>query len=437
MAAGYTRVTLVGSQRRVDVVLPSAEPVGRLLPEALRVTAEPATDPPRLRSLATLDGRVLDSDESLGDADVPDGAVLRVVGLAEAPPPPVVLDITEEVTDELAQRSLLWGPGARQWVCAATASAAAVLVVHVMAPRLDDPALTTLAVAVAAGLLLLGAIVARAVAASAGTACILAGATVGLYAAVLLPDTIGLVTGAVAGVSAVTAVVLGLATTLGRGGIVGGGIGLLLLALWAGVERTLPLDQSATVLAVVSLLLIGVLPRAALVLSGLTALDDARARDETVGRRDVVTAIAAAHRGLALATVAAAVSAAVAGLLLARDGGRWTIPLAVLLTVALGIRTRSFPLVSEVVALLTAGAVVLGGLTAAWLRAEPDAALIVAGLLAAAVALAVIRPLLRPAEPLLARARRLTDRVEALTIVAALPVAVGVSGVYGQLLRSF
>ena len=35
-AGTQTRVTLVGRRRRVDVVVPSGEPVGRLLPEALR-----------------------------------------------------------------------------------------------------------------------------------------------------------------------------------------------------------------------------------------------------------------------------------------------------------------------------------------------------------------------------------------------------------------
>ena len=36
-AARYSRVTLVGARRRIDLVVPSTEPVGTLLPDLLRL----------------------------------------------------------------------------------------------------------------------------------------------------------------------------------------------------------------------------------------------------------------------------------------------------------------------------------------------------------------------------------------------------------------
>ena len=60
-----SRVTLVGERRRVDLVLPSREPVGVLLPEVMRLLDDRVADRPELRHLVTADGSALDPGASL------------------------------------------------------------------------------------------------------------------------------------------------------------------------------------------------------------------------------------------------------------------------------------------------------------------------------------------------------------------------------------
>jgi hypothetical protein len=114
-SAGLSRVTVVGDRRRVDVVLPSDEPVGRLLPDVLRLLDDPVAAPPMLRHLVTADGTVLPQEATLATAAVPDGAVLRLVRAQDAPPAPVVHDVTDEVADDLDLRGWRWRPAARRW----------------------------------------------------------------------------------------------------------------------------------------------------------------------------------------------------------------------------------------------------------------------------------------------------------------------------------
>jgi hypothetical protein len=231
-------------------------------------------------------------------------------------------------------------------------------------------------------------------------------------------------------------VLLGLTSPLGRVGVVGGGLGLVLAAAWgAGVAGALAPERQAAIMAVASIVLLGLLPRVALTASGLTALDDRGTAGEEVGRQDAVAAIAAAHRGLSIATVASAASAALAGLLLAGAPSRWTVALAIALVVVLASRARVFPLVAEVAALLAAASAVLAGLLALWLDRAGIAGPLAAVLGLVTVALVVLG--VEFPEHVRARFRRHGDRLEAVAVVAAVPLAIGVFGTYGQLLETF
>ncbi|HEV3505381.1 MAG TPA: type VII secretion integral membrane protein EccD, partial [Actinomycetes bacterium] len=194
-------------------------------------------------------------------------------------------------------------------------------------------------------------------------------------------------------------------------------------------------ERLAATMAVASIVLLGLLPRVALTASGLTALDDRRAAAGEVARQDAVAAMAAAHRSLSVATVATAASSALAGVLLAAAPSRWTVTLALALVVVLASRARVYPLVAEVAALFAAAGAVVAALLALWLdragAATPVAALL-ALLAAALVVLAVEFP-----EHVRARFRRLADRLEAVAVLAAIPLAIGVFGTYAQLLDTF
>jgi hypothetical protein len=209
-----------------------------------------------------------------------------------------------------------------------------------------------------------------------------------------------------------------------------------LAAAWgAGVAAGLPPERLAAVMGVASIVLLGLLPRVALTASGLTALDDRRTAGEEVGRRDAVAAIAAAHRGLSIATVATAASTALAGVLLAGAPSRWTVPLALALVVVLASRARVYPLVAEVAALLAAAGTVLAALLALWLDRSGLAGPLAAVLALIAVGLVVLG--VEFPEHVRARFRRHGDRLEAVAVLAAVPLAIGVFGTYGKLLSTF
>jgi type VII secretion integral membrane protein EccD len=436
----YSRVTLVGARRRIDLVLPSTEPVGSLLPDLLVMVGDEAASPPRARQLIGADGEVLAPDVTLAEARVRDGAVLRLVAQHDVPPAPVVHDVIEEVSDDTDVRAWRWGPVARRWTVTFGVVAGCLLLAWMLARAVPSEPLAADVLTVAAFGLLGGGIVAGRVREPAGTALILGGGAVALAASWTATGVVGWpqharLVAAAAVLGAVT-VLLGLTSPLGRVGVVGGGLALVLAAAWgAGVAAALAPERLAAVMAVASVVLLGLLPRVALTASGLTALDDRRTAGEEIGRQDTVAAIDGAHRSMSIATVATTASSALAGVLLAGAPSRWTVPLALALIVVLASRARVFPLVVEVAALLAAAGAVLATLLALWLDRSGVAGPVAAVLVLVAVGL-VVTAVDFP-EHVRARFRRLGDRLEAVAVLAAVPLAIGVFGTYGQLLATF
>jgi type VII secretion integral membrane protein EccD len=440
MNVPYSRVTLVGDRRRVDLVLPSTEPVGSLMPDLLALVGDEVQAPPRARQLVGAGGQVLALDATLADAEVQDGAVLRLVTQHDAPPAPVVHDVIEEVSDDRDEHAWRWGPVARRWTLTAAVVAACLAVAWLLLRGPWSEPRTAQALAVVA--LTLGAcgLVAGWLREPPATALVLGGGAVGVVSTWTAMGAAGepfvgrLVVAAA--VAAAVTVLLGLVSPLGRVGVVGGGLGLGLAAAWgAGLSSGLASDRLAAVMAVASVVLLGLLPRVALTTSGLTSLDDRRTAGHEVARRDAVAAIEATHRGLSVAVVATAASTALAGHLLLTAPTRWTVLLAVACGVVLAGRARIYPLVAQVAALLAAGGWILLGLLAVWQdragTAGPLAA-VLALLVTVLVALGV-----EPVEHVRARLRRLGDHLETVAVVAAVPLAMGVFGIYGRLLDTF
>lgn len=439
-------MTLVGERQRVDLVLPSQEPIGRLLPDVMRLLGDRVDAQPMLRHLVTADGSALAHDSTLESAGVPDGAVLRLVRVEDAPSAPVVHDVTDEAADDLDVRAWRWRPASRQ-VVAGVATVGWALVAGVLA-RGEFPASRVGAglLAVAALSALGGALFGRAARRTslAATLIVTSGA-MGVFGAWSLGDAYvwsGAVRlAAVAGAVVVALALSGWFSPLGRGGLVGAAALAGCVVCWevalavqssGGAAET---AQAAALLVVVSVVVLGVLPRLALMASGLSGIDDRRSGGVSVSRYQVSSALAATHRGLALATVVVGVSAAVAGVLVLRAASVWTVLLAVAVAVVLALRARAFPLTAEVVALLVASAVVAVRLV--WVWAEQAGA---AGPLAVLVAFAIV-PLavlvVQPAEHVRVRLRRAGDLVESVGVIALLPLTIGVFGVYGRLLDTF
>lgn len=438
---GYSRVTVIGAVRRVDLVLPSDEPLGLLLPDLIELLHEPVGRPPRLRQLLDGTGEALPPEGTLASTGVLDGDVLRMVGVDDSPPAPIVHDVTEEVAEDLDGRPGRWSPVVRRWsatlVAAVLAGAGLPLARAVLPGRSGLVGLAVVAV--------LGAVAGVALSRwrePAGTAVLLCVAVVALYDGWALGVAQRWPAGGrwllLAGVLSVLVALLGATTPLGRGGVVGGGVGAGLVALWGGgALARMPADRIAGVLAVVAVILLGLLPRLALTAAGLVRLDDLRMAGNDVARRDVRVALAGAHRGLVLAVCGVAGSAALSGWLLAARPTPWSIALACLLALLVASRGRTYPLIGEVLATWVCTAAIGAALLDVWLRrtAGPP----VAPLVAVATGLVATLSLVAwtPSEHVLARARRLADRVEALLVIALVPVTIGVLGTYGRLLHTF
>ncbi|MFE3860913.1 type VII secretion integral membrane protein EccD [Streptomyces goshikiensis] len=442
--AQLSRVTLVGERRRADMVLPSDIPIGQLLPDILLLLDDRAASRPLTRQLMTSGGSALPQDSTLASAGIADGAVLRLVRTHSAPPAPVVHDVTDLVADDLDLRAWRWRPAARR-ACAGVATIAFAVTAGLLARRefaLDALAGALLAVTLV--LLVAGALGARIGQGNRGlaTALLLASGGLGVLTAWTAadahhwPGAVRLT--AVAGALVVTLVVLGYFSPLGRGGLIGAGAIAAITAGWEGVAAVQ--DDPArlgAVMALFSVVLLGLLPRLALMASGLTALDDKRSAGTSVSRHQVGNALAATHRGLALATIATAVSAAAAGWLLTLAGkpSVWTVLLPSLVAVVLLSRARAFPLIAEVVALLGAAAVLLVRLVVLWIQHGGGGGALVVLCLAAVLSLLGLA--VQPPEHVRVRLRRSADLVESIGMVGLFPLAVGVFGVYGQLLDKF
>ncbi|QEU97809.1 type VII secretion integral membrane protein EccD [Streptomyces kanamyceticus] len=441
-----SRVTLVGEQRRVDLVLPSQEPIGLLLPEVLRLLGDQVGAKPMLRHLVTADGSALAHDSTLESAGVPDGAVLRLVRAEDAPSTPVVHDVTDEAAGDLDVRAWRWRPAVRRVVAGLTTVLWALVAGVLARGEFGPEAVGNSLLGVGTALGLVGIVLGRARRLGLAATLIVTAGGLGVLGTWTLGEAhawsgAALLAGTAVSV-AVALLLLGWFSPLGRGALIGAGAlaGCLVaweavIALQVGARTETGQARVGAVLVVVSVVVLGVLPRLALMASGLSGLDDRRAGGASVSRYRVGTALTATHRGLAIATVVLAVSAAAAGVLVLRAPTVWTVLLAVVAALVLALRARAFPLVTEVTGLFATAAVVTVALMVVWLGRSAAV-----GPLAVMVALALI-PLVvlavEPAEHVRVRLRRMGDVLESVGVIAMLPLAIGVFGVYGRLLDTF
>ncbi|MBT2509843.1 type VII secretion integral membrane protein EccD [Streptomyces sp. ISL-98] len=441
-----SRVTLVGDRRRIDLVLPSDEPVGRLLPEVIRLLGDRVAAQPMLRQLVTTDGSVIAQESTLAAAEVPDGAVLRLVRVEDIPSASVVHDVTDEVAEDLGVRAWRWRPATRR-VTAGIVTVGLVVTAAMLA-RAGFSAAVVGAVLPFAALVLAvgGALAGRLGNRGLATTLIASSGALAVLGAWWLADAHGWSgsgrLAGVAGAGALMLLLLGWFSPLGRGGLIGAGAVAVSAVGWevvaavqSGAGTAVQQARLGTVLAVASVVVLGVLPRLALMAAGLTRLDDTRSGGASVSRHQVATALAAAHRGLALTTVVMAVSAGAAGLLVVREPRAWTVTLASVVAMVLLLRARAFPLVAEVVVLLAVGLALVVRLAMLWLEhsaAYGPIVLVVGLAVAGLVVLAV-----EPAEHVRVRLRRIGDLAESVGVVVLFPLAIGVYGVYGRLLDTF
>ncbi len=432
----FTRLTVVGSARKAELVVPDDEALGGLIPRLMELLEEPTGPVARPLALVRSTGEQVDAARSAAEQSLHDGELLRLVRSDDAPPPPEVADVTDVVGDTYADRRGRWSGTARHAVAATTLGAiTCVALLAVPAPPTSTLVLLVAGTAIAVLLGRLGrrwpAIAATAVAAGAAPAAASAAlAAVGIPAAPLtwLPVAAALVW-AVLG--------FGVGFGLGRrpavpGSVVGAGLALLPIAL--SVLRLGP-EQLLAVTAAAATVICGLLPWYALSASGLTGLDDQVLAGRPSRRRHVLRTVDEAYRSLSWSAVAVALPLGASAALLVSLEQPFAVALGVAVTVLIALRTRAFPLIIQQVPLcLAAVAATVTGILARGPVFGPSG---VAVSLVGFAVLVAVGAGVRPADHLRARLRRIGNFVEAVLVIALIPLVLGVFGVYADLLGAF
>jgi type VII secretion integral membrane protein EccD len=433
----FTRLTVIGSARKADLVVPNDEVVTGLMPRLMDLLDEPTGSVVRPLTLVRSTGEQLDVGLTIADQQVPDGELLRLVRSDDAPPPPEVADVTDVLGETLRDRAGLWSTFARELTGAVAMS---VLSCALAAQLGTGPAPLVVAVVL---LSTTAAIVGRAslrwicVAATAAALGVAAAAAWQFSSALNFAPALRF-SAAVLGFAVLGWICLGLGFGQGMrsrpawwGSLVGvilAAVPLILVALgWVP-------EEAAAVTAAVSIIVCGVLPRVALAASGLTGLDDQVLEGHPRRRDEVSLTVNDAYRLLSWVTFAVAVPVSVSSALLLASDDLWAVGVGSAVIIVSALRTRAFPLAVQQMAIWSAVlAGLLGGLVGQPRLDGPVVAAILAGL----SVLVMIMVLVRPAAHQRAFLRRLGNGIEALAVIALIPLLLGMFGIFSDLLRAF
>ncbi|MEU3846277.1 type VII secretion integral membrane protein EccD [Micrococcus terreus] len=450
MPSPYTRVSLIGQRRNADALLPSDTPVGALLPQILDLLDDRPQEGLGTKLLVRTSGETVDPEQTFAEAEVLDGERLSVVSQTEAPPAPIVYDLNDAVTDATESVRGRWSELYRYLICGVIAALGTWFAVHGLLDLYAQDTRAWIELGLGAVLLIAGASVAapgrmRAVAGTLiGTGVLFAGT--GLWNLDLPQEWLLPAYGALAAVGmGLLGFVVRRPLAMFMAAAITGGLTLVwtlapLIADWSIGDRDAEvLVGSAGIAGIITVLVLGMLPKIALSASGLASLDDSHSQGRSLLRTDADAAIDAAHGGLVTSTVVGALSAAAALWLIGEDTSHhpFSVPLLAALTLAVGLRARSFPLASERIPLyLATGVGVLSLVRLATAYQPQFDGVFLAVLLALALlvgsGLSVDLP-----EHSQARMRRLGDTVEALALFAVIPLLIGYFGIYATLWEIF
>ena len=442
----YCRVVVIAPSTRVDLALPADVPIIDLLPMLLQYAGEMHDDGGGQHGgwkLVRVGYGELDGGRTLRSLDVADGEVLRLAAREEREVVPVFDDIVDAIAaarlGRINTRSVNPGLGAAVIVVAMAVGALTLL--YRTASVVDAY------IAGGVALVLLG--LATAVAKGAGDR-VLATAT----AAAGIPFTMVCGLNAVPGgfgrwgvlLGASLALVFALAAelALGTGTVVFAGAATTALltalsALVAGLAHVTPTQVVAGTIAV-ALAALSVLPRFAVRLARLplatvpTTSEDLQATDDLADIDDVTARARLAGEYLTGTQIGCAITIAFSAMLLAVHESVLSVALAATAVVAMALRARSVPSLGGRIALL--GSAVGSGVAAAGTlvvtkRDGNGIALLIIELVMGAFVLFLATA--RSRRPVSPQTMRLVDFFESAVVVAVLPLAVGVMGLYTTL----
>lgn len=432
MSGRFTRLSILGTSRNADIVIPSDVPIDMVMTQVVQVLGE---DPRRTYILGTTTGTGLTSSRSLRELGVEDGVILQLTAADQAPPSPTVFDISESAERVLEDQPARWFGATRRIGLAILAAAALFLAGAAMWLRLTPDLREWAYLAGVVGFVVLGSGMYHLRLREAGAVFSTAGAILGAallpFGGVLSPGLpvpwlIGILLPLVAKAATTTRPIPWLY------GI--GAFGSVLALHYVVDMLTGSTLHTAALVGTICLLLIGIMPQTAL---GMAGVFSAQRRTDQISRSTADTLVARAHGILATISTVLALTAAVAAWVLVLDPSAniWSWSLAGAFGLGAALRQRAFPLASEKMSLW---AVTLAAATAATLRlfvaADTFGYLGIAALAVLAVGLLIVAHANVP-EHTQAQLRQWGNHLESLALVATVPLVVGMFGVYADLLR--
>lgn len=433
----YRRVTVIGTRQKADLALPDDHPVDELLSEIIDMLDEPAGDGSAL-ILTSLLGQPVNPRETLASQGIDHGAILRLVAQDDAPQPPDIADVTEAVSDATGRRPDRWTSAltslAMSTVVAVVAAIAGLLLPAT--PGVVTGLFLTFTAAVVASTLLArrGATVARNAWLGLGLGLTIPLGMLGtpvIVSALAGDPFIAVAASGILGWVAV-AIVIGIGAR--RRGVLPGaavavsfGVGAI-----AAAASSAPIAVTAAVCGIIAAIGLGLVPSLALTAAGVGRLDDTAMSGSPVPRDDIDDAIDVAFTAQTALVLALAVPSSIAVVLLSTGDG-WQSGLAAALGMFLLSRSRLFPLAVARAALLIAALIPLGF----WLLVGHSDPVMRIGVAAAVCVALLVVAVLRPSAAAQARLRRLLGVFEALTVVAMVPLLLGIMGVFDDLLGTF
>ena len=464
MGTRFTRVTVVGDGRQIDISLPADTPLAEQMPTVLRLLSVPITAVPVRWRLAAPEFGPIDPSRSLDEVGVLDGSQLYLTEAAAAPPPPFVDDVETTVAEMVRDSAANWSGEPRR---SAVARLLAVMLTATVVFGLYAP--SPIGWAAPAVVVVAALAVGRVITGRGGwfavCAAVPAAATLLLGFVAVRPSAFGLrghgagVPGAAGGVVDVPLRPIDeLSEALRWNGfplalIAAAAIGLVLAGL---VRRTpgvvlagaataaaavaaifclrlgLPPDRTAGLGLLVGVSLAGLAGQAALGGAGLVDLMVADERGEPVPREAVATAV---RRGLGTAGgmlwAAVGIGAVACSVLILRTpvvgtAATWTAPaLGALGGLIFALRSRMFTRTRHVGPMLLVAVVVMVALALrapSWLSADPaGSAMITLSVLVVAGALTGVAGLRTLREVAGARWQRNLERLELVAMLALVP----------------
>lgn len=433
----YTRVTVIGTRQKADLVLPDDHPLDELLSEIVELLDEPVGGASPL-VLTSLLGQPVNARETLAAQGLDHGTILRLVPRDDAPQPPDIADVTEAVSDAATHRSDRWTPSLTS-LAVSTVIAVVAAITGLLLPASSGTLtglLITFAIAVTVATLLSrrGATAARNTLLGLGLGLTAPLGILGIPAiapALAGEPLIAVAVGGTLGWAAV-AVVIGVGSRR-RGVIPGAAVAVAFgAAVVVATVTSAPVAVTAAVGGIVAAVGLGLVPSLALTAAGVGRLDDTAMSGAPVRSGDIDDAIQVAFTAQTALVLALAVPASAAIVLLSTGDG-WQSGLAAVLGLFLLTRSRLFPLAIARAALLIAALVPLGF----WLLGGTVDAAMRAGIGLAVCVILIVIAALRPSAAAQARLRRLLGVLEALAVIAMVPLLLGIIGVFRDLLGTF